>query len=95
MGAIARARRLHSRGCDRRGIVTEDRLLAAELRAFEQHRKEWLRSHAGEFAVIGATTVAGFYPSYETAFSAGLKNFGAKDFLIKQIWGEDPVFFIY
>jgi hypothetical protein len=75
--------------------VTEDRPLDAELRVFQQHKKEWLRPHAGEFAVIGATIVAGFYASYETAFCAGLKNFGAKDFLIKQIWAEDPVYFIY
>lgn len=75
--------------------MSEDTSLDAELRVFQQHKKEWLQFHAREFAVIGATTVAGFYPSYETAFCAGLKNFGAKDFLIKQIWAEDPVYFIY
>jgi hypothetical protein len=59
------------------------------------NKGQWLHSHPGDFAVISGTTVGGFYPEYEAAFRAGLQRFGAKDFLIKQIFAEEPVYFIY
>ncbi len=75
--------------------TARNRILDDELRLFEQNKQEWLQSHAGEFAVISRSTVAGFYPNYEVAFQAGLRRFGAPDFLIKQICAQEPVYFIY
>jgi hypothetical protein len=70
--------------------------LAEELSVYESNKSAWLESHSGEFVLIGATTLAGFFPSYETAFEAGLKTFGiGKDFLIKQVVEQEPVFVIY
>lgn len=58
------------------------------------HKNVWLLSHLGEFAVISGTTVAGFYPDYEAAFRAGLRRFGVRDFLIKEVCSQEPVYFI-
>lgn len=70
--------------------------LQAELDLFECHRKEWAAIHLGEFAVIGGSTVLGFYNEYESAFRAGVQEFGVqKRFLVKQVWVEEPVFVIY
>lgn len=72
-----------------------NRILEEELRLFEQCKQEWLQSHPGEFAVVSETTIAGFYPDYEAALLGGLQRFGAKNFLIKQVLAEEPVYFIY
>ena len=74
----------------------EDKVLKDELRVFEQHKQEWLRSNSGNFVVIARATVAGFYPDYESAFRAGLEKFGvAAQFLVKQVCAEEPVYLIY
>ena len=70
-------------------------ILEHELRLFEQHKQEWLQSHTGEFVVISCQTVAGFYADYELALRAGLLRFGLRDFLIKQVLAEEPVYSIY
>lgn len=70
--------------------------LETESQVFEQHRREWLQTHAGDFVVIAKSTIAGFYPDYETAFKAGLKKFGIQgNFLVKQVWAEEPVYLIH
>ena len=70
--------------------------LQTELRIFEQHKLEWLRSHPGEFVVIAGANVEGFYPDYELAFRAGLQKAGkGENFLVKQVWAEEPVYLIY
>jgi hypothetical protein len=79
----------------KRFIPRGESTLETELQFYRMHKNEWLLSHLGEFAVIGGTTVAGFYPDYEVAFQAGFRKFGARDFLIKQIYSQEPVYFIY
>jgi hypothetical protein len=70
--------------------------LAEELSLYDSNKSQWLESHSGEFVLIGDTTLAGFFPSYEKAFEAGLKAFGiGRDFLIKQVVEQEPVFVIY
>lgn len=76
--------------------MTPAKPLQIELGIFEQNKLEWLRNNAGQFVVIENTTVAGFYPDYESAFEAGLKRFGIHaSFLIKQVWAEQPVYLIH
>ena len=67
-----------------------------ELEVFEKHRQEWFDLHPAEFVVIQDETIAeGFFRSYADAFDAGLKKFGAsRSFLVKQIWGTEPVYFV-
>jgi hypothetical protein len=76
-------------------MATTDRTLKPELNLFEQHRQEWLSLYAGKFAVVSGTTVAGFYPDFESAFRAGLRKFGFRDFLVKQVCAVDPVYVVY
>ena len=70
--------------------------LEEELLYYESNKSEWLKSHAGEFVLISEKRAAGFFPSYERAFEAGLGTFGvANEFLIRQIVEHEPVFVIY
>jgi hypothetical protein len=77
-------------------MATEESNLQADYAVFEQNRRDWSRDHSNEFVVVGAGTMLGFYADYETALRAGLQNFGAnKQFLVKQVCLEEPVFVIY
>lgn len=69
---------------------------SVELTVFEQHRREWSRSHPGEFVVIrGNEKADGFFVSYAEALKAGLGKFGAgREFLIKQVWVTEPVYLV-
>lgn len=69
---------------------------SAELTVFEQHRREWSRSHPGEFVVIQGDKIAdGFFDTYADALRAGLQKFGARrEFLVKQVWVTEPVYIV-
>ncbi len=69
-------------------MAADSMALEMEFRVFEQHKKEWLQAHPGEFVVVAATSVAGFYPDYE---SFGMDG----KFLVKQVCAEEPVHLIY
>ena len=71
-------------------------LFSRELTVFEQHRKEWSRSHPGEYVVIQDDVIAeGFFKNYADAFQAGLQKFGVRrEFLVKQVWKTEPVYFV-
>jgi hypothetical protein len=66
-----------------------------ELGVFEEHRQEWSRSSPGKFVAIQGEDVAGFFGTYADALRAGLKKFGVRhEFLIKQVWQTEPVYYI-
>jgi len=69
-------------------------LFSTELKVFEEHRREWLQSHPGEYVVIQDNVVAeGFFSTYAEAFKAGLQKFGVRrGFLVKQVWVTEPVY---
>ncbi len=70
--------------------------LETELRVFDEHHHEWVQSHLGKFVVIqDHTVVQEFFDEYEEAFRAGIWQFGAeRNFLIKQVWKTEPVYFV-
>jgi len=70
--------------------------LEIELGVFGENRAKWAESHFGKFAVIqDKTIVDGFFDSYEDAFLAGVRQFGTtRNFLIKQVWITEPVYFV-
>jgi hypothetical protein len=76
-------------------MSAEEKALQEELRVFEQHKPEWLRSNPGQFVVVTGTRVAGFFPDYESAFRAGLRAGITGSFLVKQVCAEEPVYLIY
>lgn len=70
-------------------------ILSAELALYEAHRTEWCRSHPGEYVVIQDQTVAGFFATYADALKVGLEKFGVRrEFLVKQVWLNDPVYVV-
>jgi hypothetical protein len=70
--------------------------LETELRVFNEHHQEWVQSHLGKFVVIQDRTIMKeFFDEFEDAFKAGVGRFGgSRDFLIKQIWKTQPVYFV-
>jgi len=76
--------------------MADSGLFSRELTVFEKHRQEWSRSHPGEYVVIQDEVIAeGFFGTLAEAFKAGLKKFGARrNFLVKQIWAIEPVYFV-
>ena len=71
--------------------------LESELKVFEARHREWILSHLGKFVVIRDSTVLpDFFDAYEDAFVAGVREFGHDhDFLVKQIWKTEPVYFVF
>jgi hypothetical protein len=67
-----------------------------ELRVFQEHRDEWLRSNPGKFVAIQDSTVAeGFFSTYAEAVRAGLQRFDIRrGFLVKQVWMTEPVYIV-
>lgn len=67
-----------------------------ELRVFERHRRDWSQSHPGKYVVIQDNVIAeGFFDTYADALKAGLQRFGVRrNFLVKQIWITEPVYFV-
>jgi hypothetical protein len=76
--------------------MADTELFSKELTVFEKYRKDWSRSHPGEYVVIqDDVIVEGFFSTYSDALKAGLKKFGARrSFLVKQVWITEPVYFI-
>ena len=69
---------------------------STELGVFEKCRREWSRSHPGEFVVIQGEEIAeGFFQTYADALKAGLQRFGVRrEFLVKQVWVTEPVYLV-
>lgn len=76
--------------------MADTKLFSKELTVFEKHRKHWSYSHPGEYVVIQDDVILeGFFSTYGDALKAGLKKFGAhRNFLVKQVWMTEPVYFI-
>jgi len=70
--------------------------LAVELEYYAQHKSEWLAHKTGRYVVIKDSEPLGFYPDFETAYRAGAAAYGLNtDFLVKEILGHEPVFFVF
>jgi hypothetical protein len=67
-----------------------------ELKVFQKHREEWLRSNLGKFVAIQDSLIAeGFFSTYAEAFKAGLQKFDIRrGFLVKQVWVTEPVYIV-
>jgi hypothetical protein len=69
---------------------------STELEVFQKYREEWSRAHIAEYVVIQDDRFLDqFFDAYEDAFRAGLREFGvSRNFLVKQIWITEPVYFV-
>ena len=76
--------------------MDETEPLRNEIALYETRRCEWLSSHLNEFVVIADQQVAGFFPDFVAAFTAGVQTFGTKRlFLVKQVCAVDPVYPVF
>mgnify|MGYP001570019305 FL=1 len=67
-----------------------------EREFYAAHKKEWVSTHLREFVLIKGNNSAGFYSTFESAFEAGLKKYGAEeDFFIKEIVETEPLNFVF
>jgi hypothetical protein len=76
--------------------TTSEAPLHAELSFFESKKSLWLKKHHGKYVVVRGNSELGFYESFAAAHAAGSKAFGSdREFLIKKIVEDEPVFVIY
>lgn len=74
----------------------QDDRLSVELEFYAVHKQEWLRTHRGKHVVVQGTKLLGFFGSWEEAFRSGVQAFGVqRDFLVKQVLAQEPVYAIY
>lgn len=70
--------------------------LATELELYAKHKHEWLERNEGKYVVAQDTNLLGFYESFEAGLKAGIIAFGVRrNFLVKQVLEEEPVYFIF
>ena len=70
--------------------------LAADFDFYEAHRREWAKTHEGQYVVMHKGEVVGFFPDYASGLRAGITKFGAKnEFLVQQVSEEELVLAIY
>ncbi len=65
--------------------------LTQELRTFEAHMAGWA-DRQGQFVVIRAQDILGFYSCHDDALEAGYDHLGSGPFLVKQILAHEPVY---
>jgi hypothetical protein len=64
--------------------------LHEEIALFEMKRADLVAEHEDEFVLLKGSEIIGFYPTQQEAYVEGLKRFGNKPFLIKQVKSDDP-----
>ena len=66
--------------------------LERETAYFTNNRARWIeQGHEGQWAVVCAEELLGFFESLEEGYEAGVKQVGAGKFLLKQLTPEDKV----
>jgi len=63
-----------------------------EMEVYFRDKHQWLPQHEGEFVLIKADNVAGFYPSRRAALDRGYGLYGATTFLVKEVRSEEQIF---
>ena len=64
--------------------------LKEELEFFQEHRAEWLEHYESKFVLVRNKKMIDTFTTMKEAFNEGVKRFGAKPFLIKQILKDEP-----
>ena len=65
--------------------------LEKEFGYFNSIRADLVKNHEGKFALVKDETVIGTFDQAESAYRAGVAQFGTEPFLVKQILREEPV----
>jgi len=70
--------------------------LTVELELYQAHKSEWLRDHRDEFVVVKGNTVLGFFRDFHQAYTVGVEKYGTdRDFLVKRVVAQEPVFVVF
>jgi hypothetical protein len=64
--------------------------LEEELKYFNSIRDELIKNHDGKFALVMGQVLAGTFDRAEDAYGEGVRLYGTKPFLVKQILREEP-----
>ena len=67
--------------------------LEAERITYERELPRLL-DHAGQFVLIGGTSVLGVFDAYDAAMAAGYARFGVRPFLVHQIERDERVHYL-
>jgi hypothetical protein len=71
-------------------------LLEVEYKVYLGRRNEFIRNHCHKFVLIKGEKVVDFYPTYEEALTAGLKQFGCSAcFFIKKVCKKEEKYLVY
>jgi len=66
--------------------------LEQEQAFFEKNRQQWISAgHEDDWAVVHGDQLHGFFKTIGTGYDAGVKEFGAGNFLLKQITPTDEI----
>ncbi len=65
--------------------------LDTELKFYEAHRQEYLRTYKNLFVLIKDRSLIGVFPDAVTAHQAGVYKFGMEPFFVKQVLEEEPI----
>ena len=65
-----------------------------EYQIFEKKKPELLKTNSGYFAVIKEEELLGVYPTFQEAYSAGLKRWGNVEMLIEEVVEVKPIHLI-
>lgn len=68
-----------------------DKELLEEFQFYKMQSEGWKKENNNKFVLIMEQSIYGIYESYVDALSEGVKNFGAKKFLIQQVGSENIV----
>ena len=68
--------------------------LAEELKTYQAHRSELLRTAKGKYALVKNSSIIGLYDKEEEAFSEAYRQFRLSGFMIKRVLEHDEVYTI-
>jgi len=68
--------------------------LEREFFVFEEHLDQLLEKSEGKYVLIKGDDIVGTFPTSESAYETGLKRFGIKPFLVRQITKDESVGFV-
>ncbi len=68
--------------------------LAEELKTYQAHLEELLRTASGKFVLIKGSDVAGLYDNQEEALNEGYRRYRLKSFMVQRVQRELETYYI-
>lgn len=68
--------------------------LAEEMKTYQEHRSELLKTAKGKYVLVKNSAIVGLYGKEEEAFSEAYRRFRLSGFMIKQVLEHEKVYTI-